>query len=92
MARGEPPASSACSFQLDDHPDGRHDWTTPCGSDLSTAAYKTVADGRFAFNKDGREEILEENYLAVGRAAVITIRNNALDELNMMVVLNQIEL
>ena len=33
---------------------------------------------------------MEENDLKVGRAVLITIRNSALDELNMMVVFNEI--
>lgn len=57
---------------------------------VSKAAYKTAADGRIAFNKDGREEFMEENNLKVGRVVLITATNSALDELDMMVVVNLI--
>lgn len=45
---------------------------------VSTAAYKTVVDGRILFNKEGWQDFLAEIFLEVGTTVLIPIRKNTL--------------
>lgn len=45
---------------------------------VSTAAYKTVVDGRILFNKEGWQDFLAEIFLEGGTTVLIPIRKNTL--------------
>ena len=54
------------------------------GGIVSTAAYKSVGDGRITFQQGWPRGIPGGELPSIERAVLITIRNSALDELNTM--------